>query len=56
VAAGAGAAPVQIVLDVGGIESHARRAAVDHATDGQAVGFTEVGDAKQGAEGAAAHE
>jgi hypothetical protein len=42
--AGAGAAAVQIALDVGLAQGHAGRAAVDHAADGRAVGFTEVGD------------
>src|SRR3990167_8401728 len=53
--AGAGAAAVQIGLDVGLGQGHAGRATVDHAANGRAVGFTEVGDAKQGAEGVAAH-
>jgi len=44
VAAGAGAAAVQVGLDVRFGERHARRAAVDHAANGRAVGFTEIGD------------
>src|SRR5690606_29548853 len=53
--AGAGAAAVQVALDVGLTERHAGRAAVDDAADGRAVGFAEVGDPEQGAEGVAAH-
>ena len=44
VAAGAGAAAVQVVLDVGLAQSHARWAAVNHTANGRAVGFTKVGD------------
>ncbi len=44
VAAGAGPAAVQVGLDVGLRQFHARRATVDHAANGRAVGFTEVGD------------
>jgi hypothetical protein len=55
VAAGAGAAAVQVGLDVGLAQGHAGRAAVDHAADGRAVGFTEIGDCEKGAEGVAAH-
>jgi hypothetical protein len=53
--AGAGAAAVQIALDVGLAQGHAGRAAVDHAADGRAVGLTEVGDCEKGAKGVAAH-
>ena len=49
------AAPIQIRLDVGHGQLHARWTAVDHAANGRAVGFTEVGDAEKGAEGVAAH-
>ncbi len=55
VAAGAGAAPVQVGLDVGLGQRHAGRAAVDDAADGRAMAFAEVGDAEQFAEGAAGH-
>ena len=44
VAAGARAAPVQVSLDIGLGEGHAGRAAVNHAANGRAVGFTKVGD------------
>ena len=44
VAAGAGAAAVQVGLDIGLAQSHAGGAAVDHAANGRAVGFTKVGD------------
>ena len=54
-AAGAGAAAVQVVLDVGFRQIHAGRAAVDHAANGRAVGFTEVGDCEELSEGVAAH-
>jgi len=54
-AAGAGAAAVEVVLDVGLAQSHAWRAAVNHAADGWAVGFTKVGDCEKGAKGVAAH-
>src|SRR6476620_1036765 len=53
--AGAGTAAIQVALDVGLIERHARWATVNHAADGRAVGFTEVGDCEKGAEGVAAH-
>ena len=49
IAAGAGTAPIQIRLDVGHGQLHARWTAVDHATNGRAVGFTKAGDCKQGA-------
>ena len=52
---GAGAAAVQVGLDVGFAQAHAGRAAVDHAADGRAVGFTEVGDREEVSEGVAAH-
>jgi hypothetical protein len=42
--AGAGAAAVQVGLDIGLAQRQARRAAVDHAANGRAVGFTKVGD------------
>ena len=53
--AGAGAATVQVGLDVGLRKRHARGAAVDHAANGRAVGFTKVGDRKKLSEGIAAH-
>ena len=56
VAAGAGAAAVEVGLDVGLAQRHAGWAAVDHAADGRAMALAEVGDAKQVAEGAAGHE
>ena len=55
VPAGAGPAAVQVVLDVGFSQIHPWRAAVDHAADGRAVGFTEVGDCEKLSEGVAAH-
>ena len=51
----AGAAAIQVVLDVGLAQIHAGRAAVDDAADGRAVGFTEVGDGKGVSESIAAH-
>ena len=54
-AAGARAAAVQVVLDVGLAQSQAGWAAVNHAANGWAVGFTKVGDCEKGAEGVAAH-
>ena len=54
-AAGAGAAPVQVGLDVGRAQGHAGRTAVDHAADGRAVRFPEVGDCEKMSEGIAAH-
>ena len=55
VPAGAGPAAVQVVLDVSFRQIHAGRAAVDHAANGQAVGFTKVGDREELSEGVAAH-
>jgi hypothetical protein len=52
---GAGATPVQIGLDVGLAQGQARRAAVDHAANGRAMGFTKVGDRKKLSKGIAAH-
>ena len=49
---GAGAAAVELRLDVFGRERDARRAAVDDAADGAAVRLAERGDAEKGAEGA----
>jgi hypothetical protein len=54
-AAGARAAAIEVVLDVGLAQSHARWAAVNHAANGWAVGFTKVGDCEKGAKGVAAH-
>ena len=53
--AGAGAATIQIGLDVRLAQSQPRRAAVNHAADGWTVGFTEVGDCEKCAECIAAH-
>ena len=53
--AGAGAAAIEVGLDVGFTQRHARRAAVDHAADGRAMALAEVGDAKEVAEGGAGH-
>ena len=44
VAAGAGAAAVQVGLNVRLAQRHTRRAAVNHAANGRAVGFTKIGD------------
>jgi hypothetical protein len=55
VATGAGPAAIQIMLDVGLGQIHARRAAVDHAANGRAVGFTKVGDCEKVSKGVAAH-
>ena len=54
-AAGAGAAAVEVVLDVGFRQRHSWRAAVDDTADGWAMAFAEIGDAKEFAEGAARH-
>ena len=35
---------VQVGLNIGLAQAHARRAAVNHAANGWAVGFTKVGD------------
>ena len=53
--AGAGAAAVQIVLDVCLAQLHARRATVNHTADGRAVGFTKIGNRENCAKGIAAH-
>ena len=55
VAAGAGAAPIEVGLDVGFRQLHAGRAAVDHAADRRPVRLAEVGDREERAEGVAAH-
>ena len=55
VARGAGAAAVELRLDVGFAQRHAGRAAIDHAADRRAVALTEIGDAEEFAEGAAGH-
>ena len=47
VARGARLAAVEFGLDVGLADLQAGRAAIDHATDGGAMGFAERGDAKQ---------
>ncbi len=54
-AAGAGAAAIQITLNVGLRERHAGRAAVNHAANGRTVGFTKIGDCEKGSKGIAAH-
>ena len=54
-AAGARAATVQVKLDVCLAQRHTRRAAVNHAANGWAVGFTKVGDSEKGSKGIAAH-
>ena len=41
---GAGTAAIQIRLDVGFAQRHARWAAINYAANGRAVGFTEIGD------------
>jgi hypothetical protein len=51
----AGFAPVEIVLDVGDGQCHARRAAVDDAPDRRSVRLAERGDAKKPAEGVSGH-
>jgi chorismate synthase len=52
-AAGAGAAAVELGLDVGVRQRQAGRAAIDHAADRRTMAFAEVGDAEELAEGAA---
>jgi hypothetical protein len=54
-AAGAGAAAVEVVLDIGLAQGHAWWAAVNHAANGWAVGFTKVGDSKKGSKSISAH-
>ncbi len=54
-ARGAWLAAIELWLDVGFGQFHARRAAVNHATDGRAMGFAEGGNGKQRAEGIAGH-
>ena len=49
VPAGAWAAAVQVDLDVGLGQRHARRAAINHAADGWTMGFTKIGDSEKGA-------
>ena len=53
--AGAGAAAVQLGLDVRLRQSHAGRAPVDHTSDRRPMRFAKIGDGKQGAEGITAH-
>ncbi|ABA48712.1 hypothetical protein BURPS1710b_1866 [Burkholderia pseudomallei 1710b] len=55
VARRAGLAAVELELDVGFRERHARRAAVDHAADRGAVRFAEGRDSEKRAEGVAGH-
>src|SRR5437870_6068399 len=54
-ARGAGTASIELGLDVGLAQLHAGRAAVDHAADCGAMRLAEIGDAEEGAEGAAGH-
>src|SRR5438128_8203681 len=54
-ARGAGLAPVELALNVGGGELHAGRATIDDTTDGGTVRFAEGSDAKKFAEGIAGH-
>ena len=56
VARGAGFAAVQVSLDIGRAQFHSRRATVDDATDGRAVGFAERGDGEEGAESVSRHD
>src|SRR5690606_41474811 len=42
-----GPASIELFLNVGGIECQPRRAAIDHATDGRAMRFAEIGDTEQ---------
>ena len=49
VPAGAWAAAVQVDLDIGLGQRHARRAAINHAADGWTMGFTKIGDSEKGA-------
>ncbi len=55
-ARGAGAAAVELGLDVGLRELHPGRAAVDDAADRGAVALAEIRDAEQRAEGASRHQ
>ena len=55
-AAGAGAAAIEIGLNVGLRQGQARRAAVYHAAYRWPMGFTKVGDCKKLSESIAAHE
>jgi hypothetical protein len=52
----AGAAPVELALDLGGIDGDARRTAVDGDAHGRAVRLTEGGHTKRGAEAVARHQ
>ena len=51
----AGAAAIEIGLDVGFAQRQAGRAAVDDAADGRTVAFAPRGDAEEMAEGVVAH-
>jgi hypothetical protein len=55
VPAGTGATAVKFDLNISLAQQHARRAAVNHAANGWAVGFTKVGDGEKGSKGIAAH-
>ena len=55
-ARGAGLAPVEVGLDIGFAQLHARRATIDDAADGRAVRFAEGGDGEQGAESVSRHD
>ena len=52
----AGAAAIEIVLNIGGLERNFRRASVDHATDRGAVALAKGGDPEQMAEGIVGHK
>src|SRR6185436_6939657 len=52
----AGAAPVQLALDLLDRQRHARRTTVDHDPDGRAVRLTEGRDAEQAAEAVPGHQ
>ena len=54
--AGARTTPVEVGLDVGFGQRQPRRAAVNHAADGRAMGLTKVGDRKKISKGIAAHD
>src|SRR4029453_19682047 len=53
VAAGAGAAPVEVRLDIGFRQVQPRGATVNHAADGRPVRFAEIGDREKSSEGVA---
>src|SRR5690606_18260812 len=53
---GARPAAIELVLDIGSIQSQARRTAVHHAADGRAMRLAEVGNAKQSAKSTTGHD